>query len=117
MPLLGELDRLPLTERIRLSPLTRDEVALLAERILDATPEATTVESLFERSDGNPFYVEELLAHHDDGAVPTPVRTIVVARAAGLSMPPRHCSGLRPSSDVDRHTRSSRTCRGCLRRG
>ena len=85
VPLLAELERLPLTERITLSPLTRDEVAVLAERILDATPEATTVESLLERSDGNPFYVEELLAHHDEGAVPTPVRTIVVARAAGLS--------------------------------
>ena len=85
IPLLGELDRLLLTERITLSPLTRDEVALLAERILDARPEATIVDSLLERSDGNPFYVEELLAHHDEGAVPTPVRAIVVARAAGLS--------------------------------
>jgi DNA-binding CsgD family transcriptional regulator len=85
VPLVAELDRLPLAERITLHPMSRDEVATLTGGILGSTPLAAQVDSLFERSDGNPFYVEELVAHEDAGAVPTPVREIVTARAAGLS--------------------------------
>ena len=75
----------PHTERLSLAPFGHDEVAALAASILDGMPEASRVQALLDRSDGNPFYVEELVADGGGAEIPMPVRTIVTARAAHLT--------------------------------
>ena len=83
-PLLAELDRHPHSERLTLAPFGRDDVAALAASILDAVPDESRVQALVDRSDGNPFYIEELIADGGGAEIPGPVRAIVTARAAHL---------------------------------
>ncbi|MGW3242196.1 helix-turn-helix transcriptional regulator [Streptomyces sp. NPDC001070] len=59
-PFLAELDRMRSVRRLELSRFTRAEVRAQVAGILDAEPSATLVERVFTRSDGNPFFVEEL---------------------------------------------------------
>ncbi|MFF3750872.1 AAA family ATPase [Streptomyces sp. NPDC002018] len=59
-PLLAELDRLRSVRRIELSRFTRAEVRRQLTGILAAEPEPALLDQIFERSDGNAFFVEEL---------------------------------------------------------
>ncbi|WP_405393094.1 AAA family ATPase [Streptomyces sp. NBC_01102] len=59
-PLLAELDRLRTVRRIELDRFSRSEVGRQLTGILAVTPEAALVDEIFERSDGNAFFVEEL---------------------------------------------------------
>ncbi|WP_322785129.1 helix-turn-helix transcriptional regulator [Streptomyces profundus] len=64
-PFLAELDRLRTVQRIELTRLSGDEVAAQMAGILGTPPEATLAASVFARSDGNPFFVEELTVDPD----------------------------------------------------
>lgn len=59
-PLLAELDRLRTVRRIELARFTREEVGRQIAGILAAEPDPARVDEIFERSDGNAFFVEEL---------------------------------------------------------
>lgn len=59
-PFLAETDRLRTVERIELSRFSRDEVGRQLTAILAETPGEAVVDDVFARSDGNPFFVEEL---------------------------------------------------------
>ncbi|MFD4831963.1 helix-turn-helix transcriptional regulator, partial [Streptomyces uncialis] len=59
-PLLAELDRLRTVRRIELNRFSRDEVGAQMAGILATRPEPTLVDEVFDRSDGNAFFVEEL---------------------------------------------------------
>lgn len=59
-PLLAELDRLRTVRRVDVRRFTRDEVGRQMAGILAAEPEPKLVDDIFERSDGNAFFVEEL---------------------------------------------------------
>ncbi|MEU6047241.1 helix-turn-helix transcriptional regulator [Streptomyces griseus] len=59
-PLLAELDRLRTVTRVELDRFSHDEVGHQLAGILAATPEAALVDEIFDRSDGNAFFVEEL---------------------------------------------------------
>ncbi|MFQ6144089.1 helix-turn-helix transcriptional regulator [Streptomyces seoulensis] len=59
-PLLAELDRLRTIHRIELARFTRQEVARQIAGILAAEPDPAQIDQIFERSDGNAFFVEEL---------------------------------------------------------
>ncbi|MFI8190508.1 AAA family ATPase [Streptomyces sp. NPDC085946] len=59
-PLLAELDRLRTVRRIELGRFTRDEVGRQIAGILAREPRPEQVDEIFERSDGNAFFVEEL---------------------------------------------------------
>nr|WP_240627725.1 helix-turn-helix transcriptional regulator [Streptomyces scopuliridis] len=59
-PLLAELDRLRSVRRIELSRFNRAEVRSQLTGILAAEPDPALLEQIFERSDGNAFFVEEL---------------------------------------------------------
>ena len=75
---LGELSSGEGVTRLELDGLSREAVGeLAASSCLDA-------DALFERTDGNPFFVTETLAA-GTGAVPTSVSDAVQARIAGLS--------------------------------
>ncbi|WP_166662017.1 LuxR family transcriptional regulator [Streptomyces sp. BK208] len=59
-PLLAELDRLRTVRRLELGRFTRDEVSRQIAGILAHEPDPLQVDEIFERSDGNAFFVEEL---------------------------------------------------------
>ncbi|MCL6737527.1 helix-turn-helix transcriptional regulator [Streptomyces neyagawaensis] len=67
-PLLAELDRLRTVRRIELRRFNRAEVGHQLTGILAAEPDQAQADEIFERSDGNAFFVEELaVAAHDGG--------------------------------------------------
>ncbi|MFF9090252.1 AAA family ATPase [Streptomyces sp. NPDC014991] len=59
-PLLAELDRLRTVRRIELARFTREEACLQIAGILAAEPDPAQVDEIYERSDGNAFFIEEL---------------------------------------------------------
>ncbi|WP_457518984.1 helix-turn-helix transcriptional regulator [Streptomyces sp. TE33382] len=59
-PLLAELDRLRTVRRVELARFSHAEVRRQLTGILSVAPEADLVDDIFERSDGNAFFVEEL---------------------------------------------------------
>ncbi|MFJ8494195.1 AAA family ATPase [Streptomyces sp. NPDC094038] len=66
-PLLAELDRLRTVRRLELARFTREEVGRQIAGILAAEPDPTQVDDIFERSDGNAFFVEELAVAGAEG--------------------------------------------------
>ena len=85
--LLSELDRLERARRVELEPFDRDELAEVLADILGEPPSAKLLERLFERSEGNPLYTEELLAAGLDGrgAAPQSLRDAFMLRIERLS--------------------------------
>jgi DNA-binding CsgD family transcriptional regulator len=59
-PFLAETDRLRTVERIELNRFSREEVQRQLTSILAERPDDALVDDVFARSDGNPFFVEEL---------------------------------------------------------
>jgi DNA-binding CsgD family transcriptional regulator/tetratricopeptide (TPR) repeat protein len=57
-----ELERSGRAERVELTGLSVDEVTAQVTGILGTEPATRQTRSLFDRSEGNPFFVEELLA-------------------------------------------------------
>ncbi|MFF6804258.1 AAA family ATPase [Streptomyces sp. NPDC012616] len=66
-PLLAELDRLRTVRRLELARFTRDEVGRQIAGILAREPDPAQVDAIFERSDGNAFFVEELAVAAGEG--------------------------------------------------
>ena len=87
---LAEFQRGPGVARIDLEPFGRDELADLLAGVLGRPPSAELVGQVYERSGGNAFLAEELLAALERGVqVPSTVRSVVLARMAGLTAPAR----------------------------
>ena len=88
---LAELEREEHVERIEVPPFGRDEVAEQAASLLDDQPPPGLIDRLVARTDGNPFYVEELVlaGGTDARRLPPVLRDVLVARVAGLSKPAR----------------------------
>jgi predicted ATPase len=63
-PFLAELDRREGVERVTLAGIGRRELAQLLDGILGRTAPPALVGEIMARSDGNPFFAEELLAAH-----------------------------------------------------
>ena len=85
--LLSELDRLGRARRIELEPFDRDELAEVLTDILGEAPTEKLVRRLYERSEGNALYTEELLAAGLDGrgAAPQSLRDAFMLRIERLS--------------------------------
>ena len=67
-----------------------DELHALLEGVLGERPDGALLTDLFERSDGNPFFAEELLAASaDGGAIPETLRDALMIRVEALSGPAR----------------------------
>ena len=93
--LLAELTRRGVTQ-VRLRRLDRGEVVELAGALLGSPPSAELAAGIAERSDGNPLFVEELVAAiADDPAAPMPphLRDAVLSRVR--RMPPDAAATLR----------------------
>ena len=87
-PLLAELERATGVERITLERFDRGELdEQLAGILLQAAPEALA-QRLFDRSQGNPLFTEELLAATEDGdgwMLPETLRDVLLARVERLA--------------------------------
>jgi predicted ATPase/DNA-binding CsgD family transcriptional regulator len=66
-PVVAELERLERARRIELEPFDRTELTEALADILGSAPTGELVERLEARSQGNPLYIEELLAAGLDG--------------------------------------------------
>src|SRR3984885_10407838 len=86
-PLLSELERLDRARRIDLQPFDREELTEVLTDILGTAPNGALLKRLFERSEGNPLYTEELLPAGLDGrgAAPQSLRDAFIARIEELS--------------------------------
>jgi DNA-binding CsgD family transcriptional regulator len=94
-PLLAELVRLPGVERLELAPFSRAELAEHLEAITGTSLPADQVEGIYSRSEGNPFYAEQLLAAGDaDVGLPSTLADVLLARVQGLSEPAQQVLGV-----------------------
>ncbi|MEU8526297.1 AAA family ATPase [Streptomyces sp. NPDC048629] len=84
-PLLAELDRLRTVRRLELARFTRTEVHRQLTGILAAEPDPATVEAIWTRSDGNAFFVEELITTHACGCeLSESLREVLLVRVETL---------------------------------
>ena len=89
-PFLAELDRARGVERVDLSRLDRDGTAAILTDLLGAEPTARAVDDVHGRTQGNPFFIEELAAAGDPvgcAALPETLRDLLLARVDRLPEP------------------------------
>jgi DNA-binding CsgD family transcriptional regulator/tetratricopeptide (TPR) repeat protein len=93
--LLAELHRHPRVRHLALEPFNRDELAAALADIIDAPPDPEVLARLLERTDGNPLYVEELLAASPDGrgALPASLSDAFLQRVERLGRAARGLIG------------------------
>ncbi|MGZ4227873.1 MAG: helix-turn-helix transcriptional regulator [Solirubrobacteraceae bacterium] len=82
-------------ERLELERLGAEEVSAQIQAILDQRPDGELVELVFERSEGIPLFVEELLGAVRDGRIkqdylPPSLRDVLLARVDLLSEDAQH---------------------------
>ena len=77
----------PAVETIELEPLPQADIARQIEAILNQPVDASILRRISERSQGNPFYVEELLATPDGlaGRLPAALSSALLTRVEGLT--------------------------------
>jgi DNA-binding CsgD family transcriptional regulator len=94
VPLLAELRRSRRAEFLPLDRLGRSDVAAQLTSILGQAPEPGLLEEIWRRSEGNPFYVEELLAAARSGhELTSTLQPILEARLGALSPDARAAAG------------------------
>ena len=88
LPWLAELGRTGRADRTDLARLDAEQTADLLAAILGRRPSADVVDGIHRRSDGNPFFVEELLSAGADagggGPLPPTLREVLLARLVAL---------------------------------
>jgi DNA-binding CsgD family transcriptional regulator/tetratricopeptide (TPR) repeat protein len=90
--LLGEIRRIPGVDIVELKRLSRSAVAARLEEIVREAPAPELVDAIFERSGGNPFFVEELSATRastNDVSLPASLADTLLDRYRDLSPPAR----------------------------
>jgi DNA-binding NarL/FixJ family response regulator len=90
-PVLTSWERARSIQRIDLRRLDRDEVAAQLGAILQEPPATKLVDAVFERSEGNAYFVEEVLGilqqGHHPGDLPPLLRDVLLAHVEALSPP------------------------------
>jgi len=82
---LAELDRAGRTEWLELDRFDRDALHRMVAGILGDEPDAGSVARIHERTGGNAYYAEELLAlGGEDGSLPPTLRDVLLARIDDL---------------------------------
>ena len=87
---LAELDRARGVERVDLDRLDRDGTGEILADLLGAEPSARAVDNIHDRTQGNPFFVEELAAAGDPSGcadLPDTLRDLLLARVDRLPEP------------------------------
>jgi DNA-binding NarL/FixJ family response regulator len=86
--MLAGLERHPQVERVALGGLHREDLRRLLSEISADTIADEDIDELLIRSDGNPFYIEELVAAGDIGkGLPETLADVILGRVSRLSEP------------------------------
>jgi DNA-binding CsgD family transcriptional regulator/tetratricopeptide (TPR) repeat protein len=95
-PYLAELDRAGRVERFELARLDQIQTEAQLVGILGAAPAAELVDAMFARSEGNPFFTEELLAAVRAGSreLPVTLRDLLRGRVQALPPPAQQVLGV-----------------------
>jgi DNA-binding CsgD family transcriptional regulator/tetratricopeptide (TPR) repeat protein len=95
-PYLAELDRGGRVERIELARLDQVQTEAQLVGILGAAPTAELVDAVFARSEGNPFFTEELLAvvRAGSGELPATLQGLLRGRVQALPQPAQQVLGV-----------------------
>jgi predicted ATPase/DNA-binding CsgD family transcriptional regulator len=91
-PLLAELDRAASVERLELPRFDRAELGVLLAGVLGQPPEPNLLDEVFARSEGNPFFAQELLAGGAPGGRPAlsaTLKDLLLARVEAVPGPAR----------------------------
>jgi DNA-binding CsgD family transcriptional regulator/tetratricopeptide (TPR) repeat protein len=85
-PFLAELDRVRGVQRLELDRLDREGTAAMLAQLLGAEPEPRTVDTISERTQGNPFFIEQfaLSGDPDCSDIPNSLRDLLLARVDQL---------------------------------
>jgi DNA-binding CsgD family transcriptional regulator/tetratricopeptide (TPR) repeat protein len=85
--LLAELHRNPRVDRMELAAFSASHVADYLEAITGSRPSLELVAEIVERTDGNAFFIEELVAADglNVGTLPQSLRDLLLARTQALS--------------------------------
>jgi predicted ATPase/DNA-binding CsgD family transcriptional regulator len=85
-PFLAELDRVRGVQRLELDRLDRDGTAEMLTQLLGTEPEPHTVDHIAERTQGNPFFIEQFAAIDDPSCcdIPDGLRDLLLARVDAL---------------------------------
>ena len=88
-PFLAELDRVRGVQRHEVDRLDREGTAELLAQLIGAEPRESTVDAVNERTQGNPFFIEQFAAASDPacGDIPTSLRDLLLARVDQLPEP------------------------------
>ncbi|MFG3686460.1 AAA family ATPase [Micromonospora sp. NPDC047740] len=89
-PFLAELDRARGVDRVELSRLDRDGTATILADLLGTEPPPRAVDDVHRRTQGNPFFIEELAAAGDPvgcAVLPETLRDLLLARVDRLPEP------------------------------
>ena len=84
-PFVAELDRVRSVERIELPRLDREQVGVQLASLIDRIPSETEIDEVFRRSEGNPFFVEELSCCASAKSLPQSLRDLLLVRVERLS--------------------------------
>jgi len=86
--LIADLDRMRVTKVLRLQRLTRIQTGELLENILGSPVDESTLQSIHARSEGVPFFVEELVrAYREAEALQLMDGTWTMTRLSGPAVP------------------------------
>ena len=85
-PFLAELDRVRGVHRLELDRLDRDGTAEMLTQLLGVEPDPKTVDTISERTQGNPFFIEQFAVSGDPacGDIPHSLRDLLLSRVDQL---------------------------------
>jgi DNA-binding CsgD family transcriptional regulator len=85
-PFLAELDRVRGVHRLELDRLDREGTAEMLTQLLGAEPDPKTVDTVSERTQGNPFFIEQFAMSGDPacGDIPNSLRDLLLSRVDQL---------------------------------
>ena len=88
-PFLAELDRVRGVQRLELDRLDRDGTAAMLAHLLGAEPDPPLVDAVNDRTQGNPFFIEQFASSADPGCsdIPTSLRDLLLSRVDLLPEP------------------------------
>ncbi|MEN3280248.1 MAG: hypothetical protein V7607_1388 [Solirubrobacteraceae bacterium] len=93
-PFVVELERSERGRRLDLARFSREELSALIADLLGAPPERALLDSVFARSEGNPFFAQELVVAAGDGGLPSSLRDALLLRVERLAPLTREVLGV-----------------------
>jgi DNA-binding CsgD family transcriptional regulator/tetratricopeptide (TPR) repeat protein len=81
-PFLAELDRVRGVQRLEIDRLDREGIAAMLTQLLGVEPEPRTVDTIGERTQGNPFFIEQFALSGDPDCcdIPNSLRDLLLTR-------------------------------------